>query len=112
MKIRFYLDDLLYQGEATAVQKPSETQFLVKLDGVEPFHICMSDEGNWHSDDAGNEDLARAAGQQIAHMDEAGSNDALEPERFYSMKYTDGQAPVYSDGEITNEPEDVQEQSV
>lgn len=111
MNISFYLDDTLYTGTATPIEKEKETQFAVALDGIPHFTICPDADYGWKTDDIVSRDLVRAAGNEIENNDDVSENINVSPGKYYSSAVTGGQEPKFENGEITNEPDDVDEQS-
>jgi hypothetical protein len=113
MEIGFYLDDTYYHGTAVPYEKPSsaETQFVVRLENMAVFHIHMSGDDKWASDDTKSADLISAVGSEIEKRDVEASTQ-LGPGRYYSRAITGGEEPLIKNGEIINEPDDVDEQAI
>ena len=111
MYISFYLDDEFYSGEVEPVETPGETQFKVDLGQALQFRLCMSVEATWASNDHVSAALIRSVGGEIERHDEGFEEEPMQPGKYYSAGVTGGQVPVIRDGEIVNEPEDVDEQS-
>jgi hypothetical protein len=96
MEIGFNIGQVHYHGTAVPFEKPgsSDTLFVVRLEDreVPVFHVSLSENGEWTSEDIDNPELVTSAGEQIT-------------------KNNDGSVDIISNGEIINEPEDVEERS-
>jgi hypothetical protein len=94
MEINITLGNSIYQGTAVPYEKtgPAETHFVVRLKGKPVFHLYMSDKGDWASNDTDDLSLVRAIGEAIRTQD-------------------DHAVEIVENGEIINEPEDVEERS-
>ncbi|MDB5209478.1 MAG: hypothetical protein JWQ30_305 [Sediminibacterium sp.] len=112
MEISFYLDDILYNGNAAPLEKENETHFVISLVGVPLFTICPCPDYGWKTSDPISRDFVRAAGNEIEKSDDVPEEIEVAPGRYYSATFTGGDKPKIENGEIINEPEDVQEQSV
>ena len=110
MKIRFYLDEKLYEGTAQALQKPDEVDFRVDLEGLPIFTIRPCKMDGWETKAAVSQDIARSAGLEIERTENAGFLN-IEPGKYYSFGITGGAEPEIHNGEIINELEDVEDQS-
>jgi hypothetical protein len=90
MEIQFKHKDLIYKGTATTVPKEKETHYFIDLGESLQFTIRPAD-GGWDTDNPDIED----------HI-VAGAATAIEN--------TDAEE-IVQNGEIVNEPEDVEERS-
>lgn len=76
MEIRFKQGDTLHQGTVTTIEKDSEFQYLLNLDGKLHFTIRLSDDGYWETDTPGiNPHIVMNAGDAIENMEDL--NDVL-----------------------------------
>ena len=99
MKIKFYLDEKLYEGSAQALEKPDEVDFRVDLEGLPIFTIRPCEIRGWETKAAVSQDIALSAGLQIERTEDAGFLN-IEPGRYYSLGFTGGAEPEIRNGEI------------
>ncbi len=60
------MDFIFKQENITTVEEAKEFRYLIKLDGIEPFSIHLSDEGAWVADNCNvNPTLVSKAGDFI-----------------------------------------------
>jgi hypothetical protein len=114
MEISFYIDEIYYHGTAVPYEKPgnTETQFVVRLENMPVFHVFMHGNGEWASDDMKSADLVSSVGAEIDNRNDTETVTPLEPGRYYSKAVTGGENPLIKNGEIINEPDDVDEQAI
>lgn len=114
MEISFYLDDIFYHGTAVPYEKPDtvDTHFVVRLENLAVFHVHMSNTGEWISDDTKSTELISVVGSEIQRRDDVEPSTPIVPGQYYSNANSGGQKPVIENGEIINEPDDVDEQSI
>ncbi len=115
MYIGFNLDDIFYSGTATLIENEDQVQYIIDLnesvhDNAQ-FTLSKLPDGKWTSDHDINPDLVNAAGTEIDKHVEGYTGEPLVPNSYYSTERTDGKKPVFKDGEVINEPGDVDEQS-
>ncbi len=110
MYISFYLDQEFHSGTATLIEKENEP-YLIDLSEALQFTISKSQNGEWASEDNINPDLVRAAGSEIVKQHEGSTLESLRPNIYYSAERTHGENPIFEQGEVINEPADVNEQS-
>ncbi len=115
MYIGFNLDDTFYSGTATLTEKDGKSVYLVDLNesvhANAQFTIAKNKEGKWESGDAENADLVRAAGCEVDTGHEEHQGERLAPNNYYSAERSGGEPPVFRNGEVINEPDDVDENS-
>lgn len=99
MKIKFYLDQKLYEGSAQALEKPDEVDFRVDLEGLPIFTIRPCEICGWETKAAVSQDIALSAGLQIEQTENAGFLN-IEPGRYYSRGFTGGAEHEIRNGEI------------
>jgi hypothetical protein len=94
MEISFNLDGKHHHGTAVPYGTPgsTETQFVIRLEGAPVFHVNLSADGGWVSNDMDVSSLVNAVGKEIEQRD-------------------NGSVEIVANGEIVNEPDDVDEHS-
>jgi hypothetical protein len=92
MEISLNIGTRQYHGTAVPYEKPgtAETQFVIRFEEIPLFHINMPEKGKWASDDFDNPELVSLVGKEIEKND-------------------DHSVSIISNGEIINEPDDVDE---
>lgn len=117
MYIGFNLDEVFYSGTATLVETENKLEhYLIDLnesvhDNIQ-FALTKSPEGKWIGEPGTDPDIVRAVTAEIEGHDEGYTGEPLAPNNYYSTERSNTEKPVFKDGEITNEPDDVNEQSV
>ncbi len=116
MYIGFNLDEIFYSGTATLIEKENELDhYLIDLNESGSnniqFALTRTKGGDWIGDPEANADIVRAVTAEIQGHEPGKSDEPLAPQNYYSTERTGGNPPVFKDGEVTNEPDDVKEQS-
>ncbi|MES2374025.1 MAG: hypothetical protein V4557_15700 [Bacteroidota bacterium] len=93
MEISFYLDDILYNGNAAPLEKENETHFVIALVGVPLYTICPCADHGWKSSDPVSDDFIRAAGSEIEKMDDVPGEINVPPGKYYSSVLTGSDLP-------------------
>jgi len=115
MYIGFNLDGTFYSGTATLIEKDGKTEYIIDLnesvhDNAQ-FTLRKQDE-KWISDDNSHADLIHAAGSEIDKHVEGYTGEPLVPNNYYSAERTNGSEPQFNNGEVINEPDDVDERAI